>query len=51
MVAAAAAMLLSSCCGECKKAEECTKECTEECCDSTKCAGCDSTCVDCNKAE
>ena len=41
----------TECCGECKKAEECTKECTEECCDSTKCAGCDSTCVDCNKAE
>ena len=39
------------CKGECEKAEECTKECTEECCDSTKCAGCDSTCVDCNKAE
>lgn len=45
----------TECCGECEKAEECTKECSGECekqcCDSTKCAGCDSTCVDCNKAE
>ena len=32
----------------CEKADSC---CATECCDSTKCAQCDSTCVDCNKAE
>ncbi len=58
VVAAMFAAASCACNNNSEKATECT-ECTEqadsccakECCDSTKCAGCDSTCVDCNKAE
>lgn len=39
-------------CTECEGCEkECEKACEKECCDSAKCAQCDSTCVDCKKAE
>ena len=40
-------------CTECTECEGCQKadSCAKECCDSTKCAQCDSTCVDCDKAE
>ena len=39
-------------CTECEGCEkECEKACEKECFDSAKCAQCDSTCVDCNKAE
>lgn len=40
-------------CAGCEKEDACCEKecCKKECCDSTKCADCDSTCVDCKKAE
>ena len=47
----AAVEAATECCGDCKECEKADSCCAKSCCDSVKCAGCDSTCVDCNKAE